>query len=104
VLILTRKLGEAINIGDEIKVSVLGIHGRQVRIGIEAPNDVVIHREEIYAKIQAENKRSGKSIKNDLFDMVKVLKGKVKKDGSDSPPPSGPNGEGNRKPKDDNPA
>ena len=52
MLILTRKLGESINIGEEIKVSVLGINGRQVRIGIEAPQNVVVHREEIYVKIQ----------------------------------------------------
>ena len=52
MLILTRKLGESITIGDDIKVSVLGIRGRQVRLGIEAPIKVVVHREEIYAKIQ----------------------------------------------------
>ncbi|XOU94071.1 MAG: carbon storage regulator CsrA [Candidatus Kerfeldbacteria bacterium] len=52
MLILTRRLGESITIGDDIKVSVLGIHGRQVRIGIQAPEDVVVHREEIYIKIK----------------------------------------------------
>lgn len=77
MLILTRKLGESITIGDDIKVSVLGIHGRQVRLGIDAPSDVVVHREEIYVKIQEENRRASKSLKDDLFDMVKVLKGKI---------------------------
>jgi len=56
LLILTRKLGESITIGDDIKVTVLGVFGRQVRIGIEAPAQVVVHREEIYHKIQEENR------------------------------------------------
>ncbi|MBU0530077.1 MAG: carbon storage regulator CsrA [Candidatus Aenigmatarchaeota archaeon] len=56
MLILTRKLGESITIGDDIKVSILGVRGRQVRLGIEAPSDVVIHREEIYVRIQRENR------------------------------------------------
>ncbi len=54
MLILTRKPGEAIIIGDNIKVTILGVAGKQIRIGIEAPNDVPIHREEIYEKIHAE--------------------------------------------------
>jgi len=71
-------LGESITIGDNIKISVLGIHGRQVRIGIEAPSDVVVHREEIYVKIQEENRRASKSIKGDLFGVMNLLKNKLK--------------------------
>ena len=78
MLILTRKLGESINIGEDIKVSVLGIHGRQVRIGIDAPLDVVVHREEIYVKIQEENRKASKSISSDLKGMVNLIKGKIK--------------------------
>jgi carbon storage regulator len=78
VLILTRKLGECITIGDEIRVSVLGIRGRQVRLGIEAPSNVVVHREEIYVKIQEENRKALKTIKGDLINMVNVLKDKIK--------------------------
>ena len=77
MLILTRRLGESITIGDDIKISVLGIHGRQVRIGIEAPADVVVHREEIYVKIQKENRKASKSLKDDLVGMVNLLKGKI---------------------------
>lgn len=88
MLILTRKLGESITIGDNIKVSVLGIHGRQVRIGIEAPLDVVVHREEVYVKIQAENRRASKSIKEDFLGMVNMLKGKIKgKEDENAEPP-----------------
>lgn len=77
MLILTRRLGESITIGDRIKVSVLGIHGRQVRIGIDAPSDVVVHREEIYVKIQQENRKASKTIRGDLFGMVNLLKDKL---------------------------
>jgi carbon storage regulator len=55
VLILTRRTGETLNIGDQIQVTVLGIKGNQVRIGINAPKDVPVHREEIYEKIISED-------------------------------------------------
>ena len=55
MLILTRRTGETLNIGDEIQVTVLGIKGNQVRIGINAPKDVPVHREEIYEKIVNED-------------------------------------------------
>jgi carbon storage regulator len=70
-------LGESITIGDNVKVSVLGIHGRQVRLGIDAPLNVVVHREEVYVKIQAENRRASKSLKEDLLGMVSLIKGKI---------------------------
>lgn len=78
MLILTRKLGESITIGDDIKVSVLGIHGRQVRLGIEAPLNIVVHREEIYVKVKEENRKASKSITGDLKDMVSLIKRKIK--------------------------
>jgi carbon storage regulator len=87
VLILTRKLGESITIGDDIKVSVLGIHGRQVRLGIDAPAEVVVHREEVYVRIQAENRRASKSIKNDLLGMMNAIRGKISGKASDETKP-----------------
>jgi carbon storage regulator len=59
VLILTRRTGETLNIGDQIQVTVLGIKGNQVRIGINAPKDVPVHREEIYEKIVNEDFEDG---------------------------------------------
>lgn len=55
MLILTRKIGERLVIGDNVVVSVLGSRGNQVRLGIEAPRDVSVHREEIYDRIQNED-------------------------------------------------
>ena len=52
MLILTRRVGEALMIGDQTKVVVLGVKGSQIRLGINAPKDVMVHREEIYEKIQ----------------------------------------------------
>jgi carbon storage regulator len=54
MLILTRTEGQVIKINDDIEIIFLGMRGRQARIGIEAPDDVIIHREEIYDRIQAE--------------------------------------------------
>jgi len=56
MLILTRKLAETLRIGDDISVTVLGIQGNQVRLGINAPRSIPVHREEIYARILEEQK------------------------------------------------
>jgi carbon storage regulator len=58
MLVLTRKLGESIAIDDHIKIRVVQIKGKQVRLGIEAPKDTKIHREEVYVAIQAQNQES----------------------------------------------
>lgn len=54
MLILTRKPGETVMIGDDVTVQVLGVHGNQVRIGLDAPKTTAVHREEIYERIQAQ--------------------------------------------------
>jgi len=55
MLILTRKIGEEINVGNEITIKVLRIHGNQVSIGIAAPATIAVHRREVYERIQSEN-------------------------------------------------
>jgi carbon storage regulator len=54
MLILTRRVGETVMIGDEVTITVLGVKGNQVRVGINAPKSVAVHREEIYARIKRE--------------------------------------------------
>lgn len=56
MLVLSRSVGETLHIGDDITVTVLGVQGNQARIGIDAPKDVQVHREEIYQLVQAEKR------------------------------------------------
>lgn len=57
MLILTRRVGETLVVGDDITVTVLGVKGNQVRLGVNAPKDVSVHREEIYQRIQQEKEQ-----------------------------------------------
>lgn len=64
MLILTRRVGETLMVGDEVTVTVLGVKGNQVRIGVNAPKEISIHREEIYQRIQQEKQNNSEDHPN----------------------------------------
>ena len=70
MLILTRKIGECINIGDDIKVHVVDIRGKQVRLGIEAPTHAPIYRQEVYQRILEENRSASRVNPADFDQMI----------------------------------
>lgn len=73
MLVLTRKVGEGIAIGDDIKVIVMQVKGKQVRLGIKAGPETVVHREEVYNKIQIENKEASRVSKSSVDAASKVF-------------------------------
>jgi len=75
MLVLTRKLGESIAIDDHIKIVVVQIKGKQVRLGIKAPKETKIHREEVYVAIQEQNKEAITASPASLQDVSKAIKG-----------------------------
>jgi carbon storage regulator len=76
MLVLTRKLGESIAIDDHIKIRVVQIKGKQVRLGIEAPKDTKIHREEVYLAIQNQNQESATAKPEGAKAVAELLKTK----------------------------
>ncbi|MEJ2636694.1 MAG: carbon storage regulator CsrA [Calditrichia bacterium] len=74
MLVLTRRLGESINIGDNIKITVVDIDGKQVKIGIEAPRDISIFREEVYERIKQENIRAADASSDELKKAAQIFK------------------------------
>ncbi len=73
MLVLTRKMGESVTIGDQIRIKVVEMKGNQVRLGIEAPNDLRIYREEIYLKVQRENQLAASWNLADLEQVVNYI-------------------------------
>lgn len=69
MLILTRRVGETLIIGDDVTVTVLGVKGNQVRIGVNAPKEVSVHREEIYLRIQQEKQQEGVPIEPQITEV-----------------------------------
>ncbi len=78
MLILTRKAGEAITIGEEIKITVLHIQGRQVKLGIVAPEKISVYRDEIFRRIQVENVKASMSLKEDLQELTRIIRARKK--------------------------
>lgn len=80
MLILTRKSGEAIAIGKDIKITVLSIQGKQVKLGITAPDRVEVYRDEIFKKIQKKNVKSTMTLKEDIQELARIIKASKGKD------------------------
>lgn len=67
MLILTRRPGESLYVGDSIRITVLSLQGKQVKIGIELPDDMIVHREEVYKRVTEENRRAMETRNEDLL-------------------------------------
>jgi carbon storage regulator len=76
MLVLTRKQGESIRIGDSIVIKIVDLDGRHVKLGIEAPRNVTVNREEIYERIQRENQAASVTKDTGLENIAKALRGK----------------------------
>jgi carbon storage regulator len=74
MLVLTRKLGESIRIGDSIVVKIVELDGRHVKLGIEAPKTIAVNREEIYERIQSENKAAASAQDQSLKNMAGAMR------------------------------
>ncbi|MEW6047143.1 MAG: carbon storage regulator CsrA [Bacillota bacterium] len=74
MLVLTRRVDESIMIGDEIRIVVVEVRGEQVKLGIEAPRSIPVHREEVYREIQEENRRAAMAGAGDIDQFGEALK------------------------------
>lgn len=89
MLVLTRRLGETIVIGDNIVVKIVSIHGKQIRIGIEAPPEISVYRGEIYERIKAENEAAAAANQETLKEVATAVKKRKKEEEPPQKPPAG---------------
>lgn len=76
MLVLTRKVGESIRIGDDVKITIIEADGNNIKIGIDAPRSVKVHREEVFERILEENKQAAQAQKVDMGQMAALFKKK----------------------------
>ena len=74
MLILTRKSGESLHLGDDIKITVFSVQGKQVKLGIEVLEDMTVYREEVYQRIKEENRLAMQTSANDLLAVTRLWK------------------------------
>ena len=75
MLILTRRPGESLYLGDKIRITVLGMQGKQVKLGLDVPSDTTVYREEVYRKVVEENRRALETSNNDLMVAAELWNG-----------------------------
>jgi len=81
VLVLTRKVGESVAIGEDIRVTLLGIQGKQVKLGISAPDKIGVYRDEVYKRMQSESPKSSMTLKEDVQELARIIKASKAKKG-----------------------
>ena len=79
MLVLTRKIGESIKINEDVKITVIDIKGKNIRLGIDAPRETKIYREEVFLRIKEENKSAASSQQFEVGKISEFMKGKLKK-------------------------
>jgi len=79
MLVLTRKIGESIKINEDVKITVIDVRGKNIRLGIEAPKETKIYREEVFLKIKEENQSAASTRNFDLGQITKLVKDKLNK-------------------------
>jgi carbon storage regulator len=81
MLVLTRKIGESIKINEDVKITVIDVKGKNIRLGIEAPRETKVYREEVFLRIKEENKSAATSQQFDLGKISQLIKDKLKNEG-----------------------
>lgn len=79
MLILTRRPGESLYLGDDIRITVLGVQGKQIKLGLDVPKDMTVYREEIYLRVQEQNQLALESQDEDLLAATQLWQGSKKK-------------------------
>ncbi|SBW00377.1 Carbon storage regulator homolog [uncultured delta proteobacterium] len=74
MLILTRKAGESLHLGDDITITVFSVQGKQVKLGIDVPGDMTVYRDEVYQRIKDENRQAMQTSDNDLLAVTRLWK------------------------------
>lgn len=78
MLVLTRRIGESIKINEDVKITVIEVKGKNIRLGIEAPKETKIYREEVFLKIKQENKSAASSTEFDMGQVSQIMNKKIK--------------------------
>lgn len=76
MLILTRKPGESIYLGEDIKITILGLQGKQIKVGLDVPEDMTVYREEVYLRVKEQNRQALALADDDVYKVADLWRGK----------------------------